>query len=181
MDNITMERSYALIGKYIHHWASLEFTIDEAIKIGLNLNTLQSCAIIPNIPLRKKLEILQVAIDFTPMKVAERKRFKSRIEKCDKYAKIRNSIVHSGFGLPEGDAILKLVAVRTVGGTLKFDTKNWTEHDFQTFYDLLNALIRELVQLKEKMKRSDSYKALTEATEGSQTNPFSHLIQNQDD
>ena len=102
MPKTSLQQSFVLVGQYIQNWAMLEFTIDGTIEEGLGLNAMQCCVILPNLSVRNKLDVLHVLISHSMMGEDDKKHYRKVVEHCSNQSKDRNTIVHSGFGMPEG-------------------------------------------------------------------------------
>ncbi len=97
---------FTLAGLYLHHWANLEQSVNEALGNALDLNYMQMVAITANVNFINKLRILQSAVSLTITRDADRKRLHAILDSIHDPYRDRNLIAHSQFGpLPNNRGI----------------------------------------------------------------------------
>jgi hypothetical protein len=122
-------RCFALVGQFLHHWAALEATLNNAIETAFGLKAIQGVVLTKNIQLRDKIHILRTITD---MSVCEPDRtfYTQCLNAIAEFSAHRNMIAHDSFHPDDqGDGVLFVVA--KVKSGLKFPDTRWSVADFQ--------------------------------------------------
>ena len=126
-----MTRCFALVGRFLHAWASMESSLHEAIGEALVIEARRLQILCANMGFRDKLNVLSTLIDVAPnFAVEEKQRIRKRIgELAEPLSGRRNIMVHNPFGPDSSQKGVEFLRVKARG---KFETPNevWDEAHF---------------------------------------------------
>jgi len=122
-------RCYALVGRFLQGWGTMEITLHNAIGAALSIENVKLWILCANIRFRDKTDILRTLIDVSHFKDGEKQRAKTRLRKLGKHATRRNMIAHDPFEPDESSKGVKFLTTKAKG---EFGTPEvvWSPHRF---------------------------------------------------
>ncbi len=101
MKRITEKQSFLLVGEFMHYWSLTEAVVDELILVITGLNYMYFYAIVPEIPVAKKLDIAKTLL--RQLEADNTNEFDEQLEALRNQIQYRNVVAHYPF-FPTPDA-----------------------------------------------------------------------------
>ena len=175
MGDISLERSYSLVGQFMCQWALVESVVNRVIAEALKLDTTQSFIISTILSTRQKIRVLSTLVNLSPINETQKLFYKRTMQELDDKIIIRNIIAHSPF-LPSKDKqSIEFLRVQLKKGEIRAPEIKWSEKEFLSYFQDLVTLSKELDLLNIIFKQAKAHQALAEALCGTQTNPLAGL------
>ena len=159
MRKITHKIAFELVGRMIGEWSIVECYVNNVVEEALNLTYPKSVIICTALSIRQKIEMLKKLINSSLMDNDEKTSFIEQVAELNKLSGKRNTMAHCIF-LPNEDKT----------GVKFFDTKKrevstvLSEYQFNHLFERLEKITKELENLEGRLKQTNAYQALTEAT-----------------
>jgi hypothetical protein len=151
MDSLPSDLEFqacALIGSYLDAWATVEYSLNQAIGAGLNLKSEQQLSVTRNFGFVKKSNIFDDLVDAASLPMESKVKIKKSIEKLRELAQTdRNTIVQSLFFAHDDGVEFHYVNATDKPVNPKFI---WSVKDF----DVKRA---EVIELGSKIERAATY------------------------
>jgi hypothetical protein len=128
LDPVT--RCFALVGWFLHAWASMESSLHGAIGEALVIEPRKLQILCANMRFRDKLNVLATLIDVAPdFQTDEKRGFRKKINELAELSAHRNMMVHNPFGPDGAQKGVEFLRVKAKG---KFELPNevWDEARF---------------------------------------------------
>jgi len=155
-------RAYALVGRFLHKWAIMEFVLHKVIAKAMGLDKPQMIILAVNMDFVKKVYVARSTVSMSILDAGEKKHFDSVLVELEKLANTRNVIAHCSFGpMAKGDG----VTFNYYKAKSKFEVPDWdwSIADFDAADEKLNGICHELDALEGKLANSALVKALLES------------------
>lgn len=166
-------RCWALVGRFLQHWALMEAALKNAVAKALGLDLIQEAILTNNLQLRDKIHILRTAVDIASIHPGtERVRFKKILKDIGEYSPTRNMMAHDVFA-PHDDGVKFLII--KAKGSLQFPTTNWGVKEFSEAYDKLMMFTESVEELQSKLLDARLASAIAKAQARATTEPTNAL------
>ena len=176
MAEITIERTYYLVGHFMSNWAIAESTLNTVIAQAIDLNLTQYFLFSRVLSFKQKQNILRVLVNLNYQREEERSHFKEKVDdELTKLYKDRNLVVHTLFG-PVRDGVV-FNRVKYGSGEIEPLTTTWLEGDFHNRTDRLLDLTDQLEDLRKGIKAQKSHRNLVQASTGQRETTIDDIFQ----
>lgn len=146
---------YALVGEYLHHWATMESRLNDAIGKVLGLDSLQTAIVCSNINFFAKCHILKTAIEHQPLGL-EHDAFIKTISDLQNLSRQRNMVAHDVFFPNKEREKVKFYAVKAKG-RFSLPLEEWSPETFVEKYAIIDKHGEMLVALTKRLVRTTHY------------------------
>ena len=137
-------RCFALVGRFLHQWSTMEKLIHECIQTAFNLTPVMRDILCANLALQNKVNILRTVIDVTGI---DKPTFNKLMRRIGTYAQRRNTVAHEAFKADDGGKGVEFSAVKAKG---EYDATPiiWSTKRFDEECRLLEGIKNRLRELK---------------------------------
>ena len=172
MEEISPERCFTLVGRFMFEWALIERQVDNVITAAFNFTLLQSTLITITLSVEQKIDVMARLTNLSSLGESHKIHYKVVMKDLSDLKNIRNIVAHCVFFPTDNKKAVKFLRVKKGKGTLQFPLEEWSEEDFLNHFEKLHISTTELKLLEVKLKQAKSHKSLIEALSGTQTDPF---------
>ena len=163
MRKITQAIGFQLVGRLIGEWTLVECKIEDVVGEALNLKFPQSVLLWKTLGTEQKISMLRRLIVLSAMSKKDKDHFKLKLREASDLCEDRNIAAHNIFRPTEDKG--KVEFFRFVYDVERIETTftAWSQDQFSHKFEKSANLCIELENLEEKLGRSKSRGALTEA------------------
>jgi hypothetical protein len=143
------ERSFRLVGAFMHHWANIELGLDRAVRAVLRLGQTEGLVATANLTFPGKVRVISTALGQASTG-GWAKDGSDVLKALTSLHEDRIMVAHDGFsGVPGGVVFYKVKA----GGASKVPETRWAEGEFEKKFDALRELSGKLGELIDRLEK----------------------------
>jgi hypothetical protein len=144
-------RAFALVGQFLHHWATVESALHECIQTTFKLTPIMNHIICANLAVHDKLAILRTIIFVSAFEAEPEKiKFNKLLKRVGKYSGHRNIIAHTSFQADSSKTGVQFAHIKAKGN-YETDPIIWTARRFEQEGCVLDALKSQLDELNGRL------------------------------
>ena len=134
-----------MIGRFLYHWAAMEWELNMTIQDLLGLKDLQAAIVTRNIQLRDKIHIIGASLDVLPLSEDEKKDMRATLNGIKSKTNLRNMAAHELFCPSDDGKGVKFFRIQAKG-KFRIPETTWDSA-------MLDAECAQLDELADNIKR----------------------------